>query len=140
MRTARFSDSGGGLPTETPTGSNIVPLTEPPNPRRNIGSGIHTPLKGTWDQAARQKVTSYRDPTLDRPVKTLPHPKLHFRAVNMIDIFIVAYKVTYGDVDVWVPYRRNFKGHFPPPKTRKTCIVSTKCIYFELSSLQRARR
>ncbi|RXG54097.1 28S ribosomal protein S18b, mitochondrial [Armadillidium vulgare] len=34
-----------------------------------------------------------------------------------------AYKTTYGDEHVWVPYRRNFKGHFAPKKTRPTCII-----------------
>lgn len=34
-----------------------------------------------------------------------------------------AYKQTYGDDPVWKTYRRNFKGQFPPRKTRKTCIV-----------------
>lgn len=33
-----------------------------------------------------------------------------------------AYATTYGDQPVWVPYRRNFKGQFPPRLTRKTCI------------------
>lgn len=33
-----------------------------------------------------------------------------------------AYKKTYGDEPVWVPYRRNFKGLIPPRKTRRTCI------------------
>ncbi|XP_011506244.1 PREDICTED: 28S ribosomal protein S18b, mitochondrial [Ceratosolen solmsi marchali] len=33
-----------------------------------------------------------------------------------------AYKHTYGDKPVWLMYRRNFKGHFQPKKTRKTCI------------------
>lgn len=33
-----------------------------------------------------------------------------------------AYKTTYGDLPVWVPYRRNFKGQIPPKKTRKLCI------------------
>lgn len=33
-----------------------------------------------------------------------------------------AYKTTYGDDPVWKKYRRNFKGQFPPKKTRKTCI------------------
>ncbi|XP_076685189.1 mitochondrial ribosomal protein S18B [Andrena cerasifolii] len=34
----------------------------------------------------------------------------------------VAYKQTYGNFPVWKFYRRNFKGQFPPEKTRKTCI------------------
>lgn len=33
-----------------------------------------------------------------------------------------AYKTTYGEQPVWVPYRRNHKGLIPPSKTRKTCI------------------
>uniref|UniRef100_A0A1B0DM12 Small ribosomal subunit protein mS40 n=1 Tax=Phlebotomus papatasi TaxID=29031 RepID=A0A1B0DM12_PHLPP len=33
-----------------------------------------------------------------------------------------AYRETYGDQPVWVPYRRNHKGMYPPRKTRKTCI------------------
>ena len=36
-----------------------------------LGVSLHRlpgqrPLEGTWDQAARQEVTSYRDPHLDR--------------------------------------------------------------------------
>ena len=51
-------------------------------PRRNMGPETET--GGTWDQSARQEVTSYRDPPrVDRqtPVKTLPCPKLRLRAV-----------------------------------------------------------
>lgn len=33
-----------------------------------------------------------------------------------------AYATSYGEQPVWVPYRRNFKGQFPPRETRKTCI------------------
>jgi len=33
-----------------------------------------------------------------------------------------AYKDAYGDAPVWVPYRRNFKGQFPPVQTRRSCI------------------
>ncbi|XP_053978272.1 28S ribosomal protein S18b, mitochondrial [Hylaeus volcanicus] len=33
-----------------------------------------------------------------------------------------AYKLTYGEDPVWKIYIRNYKGHTPPPKTRKTCI------------------
>ncbi|XP_060536380.1 small ribosomal subunit protein mS40 [Cylas formicarius] len=33
-----------------------------------------------------------------------------------------AYFQTYGEKPVWVPYRRNHKGTFPPTMTRKTCI------------------
>ena len=31
-------------------------------PGRNMGLGTKTPLKGTWDHAARQEVSSYRNP------------------------------------------------------------------------------
>ena len=41
-----------------------------PYPRRNMGQGTETPLEGTWDQAARQEVISYKDipppPSVDR--------------------------------------------------------------------------
>ncbi|XP_025421796.1 28S ribosomal protein S18b, mitochondrial [Sipha flava] len=33
-----------------------------------------------------------------------------------------AYKITYGDNEVWKEYRRNHKGSIPPKKTRKMCI------------------
>lgn len=33
-----------------------------------------------------------------------------------------AYKDTYGEDPVWTKYRRNFKGQFPPSRTRKSCI------------------
>lgn len=33
-----------------------------------------------------------------------------------------AYKETYGNDPVWKTYVRNYKGQFPPRKTRKTCI------------------
>lgn len=34
----------------------------------------------------------------------------------------LAYQKTYENKPVWVLYRRNHKGMFPPRKTRKTCI------------------
>ena len=36
--------------------------------------------------------------------------------------YLTAYQEAYGDEPVWAPYRRNFKGQFPP-ETRKKCIV-----------------
>lgn len=38
-------------------------------------------------------------------------------------LFVLAYKQTYGNEPIWKYYKRNFKGHIPPIKTRKTCIV-----------------
>lgn len=37
-----------------------------------------------------------------------------------------AFQETYGNQPVWVPYRRNHKGLFPPRKTRRTCIRQGK--------------
>ena len=58
-----------------------LPWTQ--TPRKIMGPGTETLPEGTWDQAARQEVTSYRDPPMDRqtPLKALPCPKLHLWAV-----------------------------------------------------------
>ena len=57
--TALFSDSGGsGLPTET------TPMDRDPQTKTPLDRDLSVPLEGTWDQAARQEVTSYRNPTL----------------------------------------------------------------------------
>ena len=45
------------------------PRTKTPPPPRNMGSETETP-KGTWDQAARQEVTSYRTPPPNRMTDT----------------------------------------------------------------------
>ena len=50
---------------------------------RNMGPKTEIPLDETWDQAAREEVTSYRDP-LDRMKdvsKNITCPKLRLRAV-----------------------------------------------------------
>ncbi|XP_026293801.1 28S ribosomal protein S18b, mitochondrial [Frankliniella occidentalis] len=39
-----------------------------------------------------------------------------------------AYHGTYGNEPVWVPYRRNLKGHLPPKTTRRTCIKQDKIV------------
>ena len=41
--------------------------------------------------------------------------------------YLTAYQEAYGDEPVWAPYRRNFKGQFPP-ETRKKCIVGCKVV------------
>ncbi|KAA0199595.1 28S ribosomal protein S18b mitochondrial [Fasciolopsis buskii] len=38
------------------------------------------------------------------------------------------YQNIYRGKPVWFYYRRNFKGHFPPPKTRKKCVIGGKLI------------
>ena len=73
MRTTRFPVRGRVCPT--PSGGRP--------PKRNMGPETETALEGTWDQAVRQEVTSYRDPNVNRQtgVKTLPCHKLRLRAV-----------------------------------------------------------
>ena len=48
-----------GVSGQRPPGRNIGP--EAQTPIRNMGPETQTP-EGTWYQAARQEVTSYRDP------------------------------------------------------------------------------
>lgn len=71
------------------------------------------------DQEAEEKTEKAVDPAIDRtriiPVET-----------SIRYLKSAAYQTTYGEQPVWVPYRRNHKGLFPPRKTRKTCIRSGK--------------
>ena len=75
----------GGSPWQRPPASGErPPLDRDPLDRDHpLGSKKETALKGTWNQAARQEVTSYRDPPVDRqtPLKILPCPKLCLRTV-----------------------------------------------------------
>ena len=71
----------GGLPTETET------------------SWTETPLEGTWNQAARQWVTSYRDPPhlwteWQTSVETLPYPKPRQNNVVVFDVRMLEHKMT----------------------------------------------
>ncbi|CAL8106026.1 unnamed protein product [Calicophoron daubneyi] len=38
------------------------------------------------------------------------------------------YKQTYRGKPVWFYYRRNFKGHYAPPRTRSNCVVGKKLV------------
>lgn len=49
----------------------------------------------------------------------LPNVTIYFNT-----FLLSAYQTTYGEDPVWKHYRRNYKGQFPPRKTRKRCIVS----------------
>lgn len=65
--------------------------------------------------------------------------KVCFSNYLTLKICAVAYATTYGSDPVWLHYRRNFKGQFAPPETRKTCIVRTfrynsALTYFEVVS------
>ncbi|KAL3316482.1 mitochondrial ribosomal protein, L14 [Cichlidogyrus casuarinus] len=37
-----------------------------------------------------------------------------------------AFEQVYGNLPVWYHFRRNFKGHYQPNKTRKSCVVMGK--------------
>ena len=60
-------------------------------PRRNMGPETETPLEGTWDQAAREEVTSYRDPLpVDRITdasKNVTLPQTSFALGNNMMLF-----------------------------------------------------
>ncbi|XP_077505664.1 uncharacterized protein LOC144115245 isoform X1 [Amblyomma americanum] len=62
------------------------------------------------------------DGTLNVKKVTLHPPELSIQYLES-----KAYKETYGDDPVWTMYRRNFKGQFPPKKTRRNC-VNTKLL------------
>lgn len=62
-----------------------------------------------------QPVLEYRDITKDRTEKIPVETSIKY-------LKSVAFKKTYECQPVWVLYRRNHKGMYPPRKTRKTCI------------------
>lgn len=68
-----------------------------------------------FDQNAGERVPISKDRTKVIPVE-----------ISIKYLKSRAYKETYGDEPVWKIYRRNFKGQFPPYKTRKTCIRGGK--------------
>ncbi|CAN7993410.1 unnamed protein product [Ixodes hexagonus] len=64
------------------------------------------------------------DAEVEEAPETLNHKKvtLHPPETSIEYLESKAYKDTYGNNPVWTSYRRNFKGQFPPRKTRETCI------------------
>ncbi|XP_023221805.1 28S ribosomal protein S18b, mitochondrial-like [Centruroides sculpturatus] len=58
------------------------------------------------------------DPSKDRSKVISPETSIRYLESK-------AYRDTYQDKPVWVPYRRNFKGTIAP-RTRKTCIRADK--------------
>ena len=84
MRTANSSLYGGG---GLPLGGVYDRDPMDKDPQKEHGINDRDPPEGTWDRAARQEVTSYRDPMwTDRqtPVKILPCPKLRLQAVIIV--------------------------------------------------------
>lgn len=87
---------------------------------RNIAIGsIQRSEASTNPEESEAKSEEFVDPAIDR-TKLIP-VETSIRYLNS-----KAYNTTYGDKPVWMPYRRNFKGLFPPLKTRKTCIRAGK--------------
>ena len=68
----------------------------------------------------RSEKTSEPDPR-DRSVKIPVETSIRYLKSK-------AYRTTYGDDPVWVPYRRNGSSRVPPLKTRRTCIVEDRVI------------
>lgn len=66
-------------------------------------------------ESDKEEVVEERDPLRDRSQVIPVETSIKYMDSN-------AYKTTYGDDPVWKNYRRNFKGSYPPRKTRKTCI------------------
>lgn len=85
---------------------------------RNIAIGS-TQRSEESTNSEEPKSEEYVDPAIDR-TKVIP-VETSIRYLKS-----KAYNTTYGDKPVWLPYRRNFKGLFPPLKTRKTCIRAGK--------------
>ena len=95
MRTTSFSD-WRGLPTKTPGLWTPDPVTETTLDRDNPGQrqpwpettleGIwdhrNRPPEETWDQAARQEMTPYRGPLVDRMTDT--RFRKHYLAQNFV--------------------------------------------------------
>ena len=80
---------------------------------RNLGiSAIH---KCEAKEANENQPETFIDPKIDR-TKIVPV------SVSIRYLASASYSQTYGDLPVWVQYRRNFKGLYPPSKTRKTCV------------------
>lgn len=87
---------------------------------RNISiSGARNCQEQSEDKEKAEKEVEPIDPAIDRskivPVET-----------SIRYLKSAAYKETYGEEAVWVPYRRNHKGLIPPKQTRKTCIRSDR--------------
>lgn len=87
---------------------------------RNISaSGVLRCENRENPEESEAKIEEPIDPAIDR-TKIIP-VETSIRYLKS-----TAYETTYGDQPVWVQYRRNFKGQFPPSKTRKTCIRAGK--------------
>lgn len=73
--------------------------------------------RGENAKSAEEKINQklLRNPERDRRTKISVETSIRYLQSS-------AFKEAYGDKPVWFYYRRNFKGQFPPPKTRKLCI------------------
>lgn len=83
---------------------------------RNLSiSGVRNCQEHSEDTETKEKEEEPLDPAIDR-TKIIP-VETSIRYLKS-----AAYKETYGEQAVWVPYRRNHKGLMPRKKTRLTCI------------------
>ena len=98
---------------------NVFPLVSSSFIRQlNISAALRQ-ANSENPEESEEKSEEIIDPAIDR-TKIIP-VETSIRYLKS-----TAYDTTYGDQPVWVQYRRNFKGQFPPLKTRKTCIRAGK--------------
>ena len=104
MRTAHFSDSKVSSYRDFPG--------QRPPPAKEHGARGRDPLEGTWDQAARQELISYRTP---------PPPRRPWTEWQMSPPSL------WLSLGVHHRHRRKTHRHFPPTKGRKRCIRCLWC-------------
>ncbi|XP_037269883.2 mitochondrial ribosomal protein S18B isoform X1 [Rhipicephalus microplus] len=93
-------------------------------------SGLRQSCRGLWTSVCRSAEEHMQseeagDDTEKADVEAKVNVKkvtIHPPEISIEYLESKAYRDTYGDDPVWTMYRRNFKGQFPPPKTRRTCI------------------
>ena len=79
MRTTRFSESGEAISLQTPLDKDPS-LGRDPLPPLDRDQGQRPP-EGTWDQAARQEVTAFRN--LLAPPPPLPKGRMKYMCKNI---------------------------------------------------------
>ncbi|XP_037559446.1 uncharacterized protein LOC119436612 [Dermacentor silvarum] len=90
-----------------------------PQSWRELSTSVHRPCKEDLQNEEVGADTEKADGDAKLNVKKVT---LHPPEISIQYLESKAYRDTYGDDPVWTMYRRNFKGQFPPPKTRRTCI------------------
>ena len=98
MRTTRFSESGEAISLQTPLDKDPS-LGRDPLPPLDRDQGQRPP-EGTWDQAARQEVTAFRN--LLAPPPPLPKGRMKYMCKNITlpKLRLQAVKITVRSVEV----------------------------------------